>query len=230
VAGWEGALGLLLLSGANPLATWLAALTTFVVFLAINIVQSLAGVRTCHCFGGLPVQTWLVGLVDAIVIVALWNFRPSRIEVNARNNTSATRQCRAALVTVRVLAALSMVSGIGVAAIHQPPSARLQVLDWPETACVVEPGSYHMWPIRLRNDSPGTIDVGAVEASCECLTLFLSDTHVPPGETVRGTVVLDLSSHPTRADDVDASIIGWDGSGRGLTFAVRVPIRFNGLH
>lgn len=48
--------------------------------------------------------------------------------------------------------------------------------------------------IRFRNDTP--IRVGEIRTSCECLTVHLSDSEIPPGGRVLGEFTFDSSNEP----------------------------------
>jgi hypothetical protein len=75
---FEIGLGIWLLSGQQPLGSWLAVLLTFSAFAAISFYQGWIGQASCGCLGKkVTVNPWIMFSVDLTAITALLICRPN---------------------------------------------------------------------------------------------------------------------------------------------------------
>lgn len=65
-AEWELILGLWLLSGSHPQASWFAALVTFVAFAGVSAYLGFSGVASCGCLGAVQASPWSAFGIDLV--------------------------------------------------------------------------------------------------------------------------------------------------------------------
>ena len=100
-AEWELVLGLWLISGAYPKASWFAALGTFLTFAGVSAYLGFSGAASCGCLGAIQTSPWWAFSVDVLALVLLAVSRP-------KHQPGSANAGRAALVgTVAVLLAIS---------------------------------------------------------------------------------------------------------------------------
>ena len=76
-AEWELVLGLWLLCGAMPKASWFAAVATFLVFAAVSGSLGLDGAESCGCLGAVQTNPWWAFAVDVFALFLLIASRPT---------------------------------------------------------------------------------------------------------------------------------------------------------
>jgi hypothetical protein len=69
-------LGIWLISGIRPIASWLVSLATFTCFAAVSLYLAMVGQASCGCFGGLSVNPWHAFALDVGIIALLGFGRP----------------------------------------------------------------------------------------------------------------------------------------------------------
>ncbi len=75
---FEIGLGIWLLSGQQPLGSWLAVLLTFTAFAAISFYQGWIGQASCGCLGKkVTVNPWIMFGIDLTGVAALLICRPN---------------------------------------------------------------------------------------------------------------------------------------------------------
>ena len=70
-------LGLWLLVGGYPKASWTVALLSFGLFAVVSLYKALSGAASCDCFGKIEVNPWYTLTLDVAVIAALLGCRPT---------------------------------------------------------------------------------------------------------------------------------------------------------
>lgn len=119
---WEWLLGLLLVLGLMPRFTWLAAVCTFAVFVAIAGQAWLSGDESCGCYGSFHVPPAITLAIDlALIIALLLSFPPAPRPARSKRRTAF------ALAFVGISTALIILLASGLLlpppAITDPPDA-----------------------------------------------------------------------------------------------------------
>ncbi len=94
----EIALGAWLLSGEQPIGSWLVSLLVFMVFAGVSLRQSLIGAASCGCFGKLSINPWYAFGLDVGVLALLAAGRPDLAALRAVPFTVLGRTLRPALL------------------------------------------------------------------------------------------------------------------------------------
>jgi hypothetical protein len=113
--------GFWLLAGIAPRQTWRVALVCFSLFTCVSLYKGLTGHATCGCFGRVPVNPWITGSLDLVIVAALLRWRPSVCASSGeescretREEAIATETSRRGWRTIAVLVAL-LITGLPVA-------------------------------------------------------------------------------------------------------------------
>jgi hypothetical protein len=93
---FELAMGLWLLSGLRPRASWAAALGCFGLFAAVSFYKALTGETDCGCLGQIAINPWYMASFDVLVLGALLYFWPDSKSGDARPQSSRTNRVRVA--------------------------------------------------------------------------------------------------------------------------------------
>ena len=186
---FEIGLGVWLLSGQQPLASWLAVLVTFSVFAGISCYQGWIGQANCGCLGKkVTVNPWIMFGVDLTAVAApLLIGRPNlkwiwddRVQI-ARSLGSIV----GGYLLLLGLATATAYLGYGSidAAIASLRRERLSVhpsiVDMGEGA----PGETRNANVELTNRTDQSIQVFGGTADCSCTVLANLPVTIPPGET-----------------------------------------------
>ncbi len=77
----------------------------------------------------------------------------------------------------------------------------------------------------LTNPTAAAIEVAEIKISCECLKITLPSRTIEPGETVWGTIVLDLAPEPESTGKLGIEVEGFaEGGETAFAFTVLVEI------
>lgn len=77
-------LGCWLLSGIKAHLARLVAIALFLVFLGFSVARGISGEVSCGCLGAVPVNPWVMVLLDLAVIFGLLSWKPSEVERRTR--------------------------------------------------------------------------------------------------------------------------------------------------
>jgi hypothetical protein len=128
LAAFELLFGLWLLAGFYPRWSRLAAVGCFAVYFNVVLVHILERLPSCGCFGAVPVQTWAMMYIDALMVLALLVSSPLP---GSRPPSLGTRIRH--IVGVLLVAAVFVVFGWQMLQALQPAraSARAQLISDP---------------------------------------------------------------------------------------------------
>jgi hypothetical protein len=168
LAGWEGFLGLWLLTGIAPRRVWVAVVGTFIALAAAGLHLALTGQQSCGCLGRVTINPWYACLLDAIGLIALWHWRP-RLPPFRR---------RLASMVAGVASAAIVVSGICAFAYWEYGSLRAGLVAATQGGIWVEPAGIDLGPqparqrvpfrLSIVNGSDRRVQLVGFSASCTC--------------------------------------------------------------
>jgi hypothetical protein len=78
-------------------------------------------------------------------------------------------------------------------------------------------------PFRLENAGTTPVEVGATKTSCDCFTVELASTTIPPGASVEGTARVDFTTHPNFSGNLALDATGQSSRGE-IAFVVRAAV------
>ncbi len=192
VAEWELVLGLWLLSGSFPKASWFAAVGTFLTFAGVSGYLGFTGVASCGCLGVVAASPWWAFGIDAAVLAMLALARPMYQPATSANSGRATL-----VGTVAVVLAISTAAGAWFFGSPEVALARLrgdsvtvspEQLDLgvgPIATTLISSVEVHNWtdePLRVYG---GTSDCGCIATSDLPIT-------IPPQETRAVSVRMNI--------------------------------------
>jgi len=185
VAAFELGFGLWLLAGLYRRATRWLCLLWFTSLAAVALAQALGGVASCACFGDLHTHPLLMFLFDGTAVVLLWNWTPRD---HCSSNRASSRWRLPLILALALLAAVGLI-GLAGAAPNRPVVAEITLGNTAQ-------GGETQQAFRCINDSGEFMEVASIETSCACATISLERPGVPPGQSLAGTVKLDLRQKP----------------------------------
>lgn len=191
-AEWELVLGAWLLSGIYPRLSWLAALVTFLAFAGVSGYLGWIGVASCGCFGTIQANPWWAFGVDGLALCALATSPPER----RPNQTQWQTTTVPAIVVVAVLVATvgvgSWISGAPTAFLAR---LRGEPLTTSTTYLEMEAGvvgENRESVIEVWNWSARPVQLIGGTSDCSCITTSDLPLTIPPGESRRITIQLQI--------------------------------------
>ncbi len=223
VIAFELILGVWLLSGSQPIGSWMVTLLTFIGFAGVTFHQGWIGQATCGCAGRLiTINPWLAFAVDIAIVSALVRFRP---ELQPLWDHRARVARIAAGVVGGYLLALGCAAALGhyhygsmdaaLAALRQE---RLSIT--PATLDMGQgvPGETREATLNLGNRTEHPIRVIGGTADCSCTVLGDIPVTVPPGETRSITIQLRLPNSQGRFTRIAELMIDDQGTNNKIGF------------
>ena len=190
-AEWELVLGLWLLSGSFPKASWFAAVGTFLAFAGVSGYLGINGVASCGCLGAVQASPWWAFGIDAAALAMLGVAYPRGERISSGSNAFAVKWIGGVVV-------LLVGATIAASAMYGSPEAALARLrgkslitddvdlgtgktgEILEGAAIIRNVTYH--PIRLVGGS----------ANCGCTVLSDLPVTVKPGGSASVRVILTI--------------------------------------
>lgn len=202
----EIALGIWLWSGANPIASWITALATFVAFAGIAAYMGVIGQSSCGCFGRLSPSPWIAFTLDLAMIALLGIGRPNWSELGERPWRTMAVRCLPGIYGALAVAAIAGVLAASAhAAFGSLPAALAhfrgdRVSVWPGMFDVGNgaPGEERAVTVEVSNWTDAPVRVIGGTADCSCTVLGDLPVIIPPKESRPITVVVRLSDKAGR--------------------------------
>ncbi len=202
---FEVSLGVWLLSGKLPLASWLVAIGTFAIFSSVSLYLALIGQTTCGCFGSaVKVSPWAAFTLDIVVVSTLLLGRPDFRSLR-HNPWQSIRTGIAPLAWTTGSVILSGAVIIGLAhlgfgsvrgAIAYYRGDRLSVEPRLVDMGEVPGGQKRTVTVTLTNWTEESIHVFGGSADCSCTVLGDLPVLIPPHESRSVTVELQVKLKP----------------------------------
>jgi hypothetical protein len=204
VIGFEVFLALWLLSGRNPIGSWLLSLTAFTAFAGVNAYLGWIGQASCGCFGRLAVNPWYVFALDVGILVALVAARPDLGPLWANPRAAVSRVLApAALGLAGVAAVLGVLAGVAYLGFGSPDAAlaylrgeRISVRPWLVDVGAGAPGETRETTVELVNRTDQAVLLVGGTADCSCTALGDLPVTIPAKESRMITVQLRLPGTP----------------------------------
>jgi hypothetical protein len=177
--------GLWFLLSKNSSLQWLAALTLFAGFTAVNLYQGLQGEASCGCFGPLRANPWIVFGVNITVVASLTYFRPTFDQFGTRREVKRFVVLVSALGLFVSLALASLFFGFGpfdrlTALLRlEPYYISPQAIDFG----IGTPGQIKDADLLITNLSDKPIRVVGGSSSCSFVAMGDYPVVVEPGES-----------------------------------------------
>ena len=194
---FEFGLGIWLLSGQQPLGSWLAVLLTFTAFAAISFYQGWIGQAGCGCLGKkVTVNPWIMFGADLTAVTALLICRPNLRGLWHERGRIARTVGTVVGVYLLLMGILAAVAYLGFGSID----AALAILRgerlsiYPSLVDMGEgvPGETRNASIELTNRTDMPIRVIGGTSDCSCTVLGDLPVTIPPGESRSITVAMHL--------------------------------------
>ena len=201
---WETLLGLWLLSGAYPCASWLAALVTFTSFAAISSYLGWIGVASCGCFGVIHASPWTAFGVDLLALLTLALSHP-KLGFLGEHPRVVLRNAAGWLLTffvgMTVLAGLLTGLGLGMfgsfdAALAHLRGERISVRPSLVDAGSGSPGESLEVSVELANWTDRPVRIIGRSSDCFCVTTDELPLRLEPAESRRVPIVVRLPRTP----------------------------------
>jgi hypothetical protein len=227
VVQFEIALGAWLLSGKQPIGSWLASFFTFITFAVFSLTAAWRGQTSCGCFGPVAVNPWYAFALDVFVLTVLVFARPDLRALWRIPRSTHVRWVRRVLYSgAGVVAVLLLAFGLAhmffgslSAALAygrgELISAEPRVVDVGQG----RPGEARRGKVRLVNHAPKAVRVVGGTYDCSCAVLGDLPVRLAPGEACLVTVEINLPQSPgvfTRT----ASVMFDDGELKTYRFRV----------
>lgn len=214
IAEFELFLGAWLISGLRPAVARRCALVTFTCFLGFSLASSLAGERSCSCFGNLAVSPWFASTIDLVAVGILLMCKP-------QTNTSfvVTTPMRKSFLILIFIVPLAVPPIL--ASCIDTHSALLVPSEQSLDLGIVSMGGRRSATLCLTNKEVNAVEVKTVLSSCPCLKLRCPSQVVRPSETIRTLITLDLEEEPAFVGNLRITLQGRTQTG-ALAFSVQV--------
>jgi hypothetical protein len=186
---WEVLLGVWLLTGVCRFLSWLAAVTTFIVFAGASGYLGLIGQARCGCFGTVDVNPSSAFAVDLLAIGLLVIGRP------AWQGRAANAIGLQWLAGLAILLAIVAALGIGVFGSIEASIANLRGDTLSVTPAILDfgagtPGEKLTAIAEIRNWTTGPVRLIGGTSDCVCISTLDLPMRIEPGESARVTVLL----------------------------------------
>jgi hypothetical protein len=194
---FEIGLGIWLLSGQQPLGSWLAVLLTFTAFATISFYQGWIGQASCGCLGKkVTVSPWIMFGVDLTAVTALLICRPNLRgfwDERGRIARSVGSILGVYLLLMGVLVAVAYL-GFGSidASLASLRGERLSI--HPSLVDMGEglPGETRNTTVELTNRTDRPIRIIGGTSDCSCTVLADLPVTIPPGESRSISIAMHL--------------------------------------
>jgi hypothetical protein len=229
----EWTLGVWLLSGTARRLAWGAAIIAFLGFAVYNVIQALAGVESCGCFGKLQIHPWYTSAFDACIVSALIIYAP-----HSQDKSTLHRWKLAALL----VGLIGFPTLLAIAARPTAPPRYGLIADTYShdfgTLKLSEAGSAeHVFTLRNTSDQP--IRIIKSTSTCGCTVAEVPTEPVAPGASARVRVKADCSQRPGQQTEhvrlatdhapTGTILISIEGNVRALASISPPAIHFGGL-
>jgi hypothetical protein len=205
--------GLALLLGFHLRVARRLCQVLFLVFLCVSIYHIAFGAESCGCFGAIQVGPAAALILDIVVIVALWFWRP------AGDSTAVWARPWPALVALPVglLLAWPWLS-------QAEATAPVQVIPGVIDLGSVVQAEKRQFVVLLRNSSDEVAVIDRLEFSCPCLSAAQSSWLLSPGQDTKAELELDLGKEPDFTGQLLLQLKVWAKESRRV-FVAQVIVR-----
>ncbi len=182
-AEWELVLGLWLISGAYPKASWFAAIGTFLAFAGASGYLGMNGVASCGCLGAVQANPWWAFAVDVVALAMLGCSYPRGERILSTPKSTFVKW-------IGGIAVLFIGVTLGATAVYGSPEAAIARLRG--NSLLVEPhldlgagkpGSTLEATAIIRNISDHPIRLFGGTTDCTCTVLRDLPVTISPGES-----------------------------------------------
>jgi hypothetical protein len=205
-------IGLALLVGIQPVLARTAARLLFSAFLGLALSKALAGAKSCACLGSIPVQPWLMSVLDLGALAVIWSWKPSENRLQVSRRTSA----------MFLGVALLPLSLLGARDSDSYPRL-LTSTPTVDLGATVQ-GQRREFLLHLRNPHDRPVVITQIESSCPCLTARDLPWSCFPGEESSQSLVLDLAKQPDFSGPLLITAKGFSGRNTVLQTEVQVQV------
>ena len=218
-AEWELVLGLWLISGAYPKASWFAAIGTFLTFAGVSAYLGFSGAASCGCLGAVQTSPrWAFG-VDVLALVLLAFNYPRGEQIPSTSKSTFVKW-------IGGIAVLLIGVTLGATAVYGSPEAALARLRG-ESLIVSDinlgagkPGEVLEGIAIIRNVSEHPIRLIGGTTDCSCSVLSDLPTTIQPGEAASVRVFLTIPSAPNERMSRNVKLLTDDQRTPTLQFQV----------
>lgn len=198
----EANLAFWLLSGVNPQGAWLAGISVFTLFSAINLYLATSGVPSCGCLGRVTVHPLLILVMDIAVVGLLLCCRPLAPQSSTQYSSILFANGRSKGWLCLGLGSLCFGILVLLSSVDSPIASAIAALRG--ESATLEPecthvgsafaGEVRFFSVKVRNHSGSPLRIIGGTADCECDTTRDLPLIIPPGESRPIPVAVRLAS------------------------------------
>lgn len=191
VLAFEILLGFWLLSGTQPIGSWLVVLATFCGFAGVTFYQGWIGLASCGCAGRLiTINPWQAFAVDIAIVAALLRFRPDLRPLRENPRASLTGAllplAGGGLGTALILSLLAGLAHVNFGstqgALAYLRGERLSVSPRLLDMGQGQPGETREATVELWNWTDKPVRLIGGTSDCSCVATNNLPLTIPPGE------------------------------------------------
>jgi hypothetical protein len=206
--------GLALVLGFWRALTRSVCVLLFLGFLASSAYRVAAGAKSCACLGSVDVGPLAMTTLDAVVLAALWLWRPPLCAIGRKR--------------FGLVAPLLMTSSVVLATswfVWTDPKPLVTVFPSVVDLGTVSQGESQRFSVLLRNQHDVPITVTRVDVSCPCLIWRQANLSVEPFAELQLEFELDLAKEPTFVGALRVEVRGGvQGSQPSFVLVVKVDV------